>query len=318
MADELQTLRALLDDVSRRRTTLAWRRGWTAGAGVAAAVLGATSLLLWMATPTGLFFVTTVAAGVLASAGVLAAALRSSHAPATPQQLARLLEERHGGLDDVVVSAVDYSTRADRVPAMTHRLAATALRAVSERGAEAVVDSDSLRRAGRWALAAAVALIVAAGFFARPFTEAVSVASAYVVPSRLQLVVEPGDARVRSGQAFTIRARVRGAASALVPLVLAGGDGATPAPMTPVGDGLFEVTVPDVTASFVYHVVAGARASAEYLRHGRASAACRAHRPRVHLPQGARTPAQTRGGRGRHLRSRGHGGHAHRDHRSAL
>ena len=38
-------------------------------------------------------------------------ALRATRASSTDAQLARLVEERFGGLDDVVVSAVDYAGR---------------------------------------------------------------------------------------------------------------------------------------------------------------------------------------------------------------
>ena len=55
------------------------------------------------------------------------------------------------------------------------------------------------------------ALLVALALFLRPASDAAGVASAYLMPSRIALVVEPGNARVRAGQSFTVRARLRGA-----------------------------------------------------------------------------------------------------------
>ncbi len=189
---------------------------------------------------------------------------RAARVSSTPVQLARLLEERLGGLDDVVVTAVDYAARTDHAPAMADRLAAAALRAVGTDGAEAVVPSPLLQASGRRALAAGLALAAALVVMTGPFRDAVDVAGAYLMPSRLTIAVEPGNVRVRAGRAVTIRARVSGSA-ALAPSLVAG-DGAdvVPMAMTATADGAFEAVVPDVTASFPYHVVAGARRSDAY------------------------------------------------------
>ncbi len=264
MADELTTLRAVLDDIARRRTTLAWRRGWVTGALVAAAALGTARLGVLAFAPTGGAFVALVALGVAVAVAAVVVALAAARVVSTPVQLARLLEERLGGKDDVVVTAVDYAARLDHSGPMADRLAAAALRAVGADGADAVVAGAAVQQAGRRAIGAGAALAVALAFMAGPLKDAVDVAGAYVVPSRLTIVVEPGDIRVRAGRAVTIRARVSGSA-ALTPALVAG-DGAdvVPLAMTSAADGAFEVVVPDVTASFPYHVVAGARRSDAY------------------------------------------------------
>ncbi len=264
MADELTTLRAVLDDIARRRTTLAWRRGWVTGALVAAAALAAARLGVLAFAPTGGAFVALVALGVAVAVAAVVVALAAARVVSTPVQLARLLEERLGGKDDVVVTAVDYAARPDHSAPMADRLAAAALRAVGADGADAVVPGAAVQRAGRRAIGAGAALTVALALMAGTLKDAVELAGAYVVPSRLTIVVEPGDIRVRAGRAVTIRARVSGSA-ALTPALVAG-DGAdvVPLAMTSAADGAFEVVVPDVTAGFPYYVVAGARRSDAY------------------------------------------------------
>jgi hypothetical protein len=263
MADGLYALRVHLDDIARRRAALGFRRAWTLGASAAAAALFGTVLLVWLAAPGNIALALTVLAGSVAASAALAVGLWPERRP-TPLQLARLIEERHGGLDDVVVTAVDYAARPAHDAAMADRLARSAVSAMSALGPDAVVDRDALTRAGRLAVAASIALVVGLGVFVRPLGDAVSVAAAYLMPSRIDLVVEPGDARVRAGQAFTVRARVRGA-QGVAPALVAGetADGA-PLPMARQDDGTYAATVDEVTASFVYRVVAGARQSDDY------------------------------------------------------
>jgi hypothetical protein len=264
MADELTTLRAVLDDIARRRATLAWRRGWVMGALVAAAVLAAARLALWAFEPTGASFLLLIALALVVATAALAVALRSTRVATTPVQVARLLEERLGGLDDVVVTAVDYAARPDHAAPVANRLATAALRAVGAEGAGAVVPAPVLGAAGRRAIAAGVALAAALVMMSGPLRDAVQVAGAYVLPSRLAIVVEPGDVRVRAGRPVTIRARLSGSA-ALAPLLVAGnGADVVPQRMTATADGAFEIVLPEVTATFPYHVVAGAGRSNAY------------------------------------------------------
>ena len=264
MSGELSTLRAVLDEVARRRSALAWRRGWTAGALAAAAALVAVPAAVWLAAPTGGWFVTTVLLGVGVAAASLVVATRGARDTSTERQRARLVEERLGGLDDVVVSAVDYAARDGHQPAMAARLAASALGAMGTEPAEAVVSSGELATAARRAVAAAVALVVGLGTVAAPAWRAAELVAVFVVPSRLSIAVDPGNLRVRAGRPVTIRARITGA-EAIVPTMVAGeGPDRVPRPMTPAGDGQFTFTFDEVAASFVYHVAAGGRQSDAY------------------------------------------------------
>ena len=265
MADELTSLRTFLADLARRRSALAWRRGWTTGALIAALALATTRIAVALVAPTGAAFVLLVALGAVVAAVALAVALRATNGSSTDAQLARLVEERFGGLDDVVVSAVDYAGRAGHVPSMADRLASAALRAVSPDGADRVVRPDDLSYAGRTALGAGAALVVAVAFFMGPAADALRVAAAYVVPSRFQISVEPGDVRVRAGGAVTVVVRVLGGAAPLTPAFLAGdGADAVPVAMSAREGGAFAITVPDVSATFTYRVRAGGLRSADY------------------------------------------------------
>src|SRR5688572_864549 len=102
MADGLHALQSYLKEVSRRRAALAWRQAWTLGAGAAAAVLLVTTALIRLLGPGDLPLLGLVGAALVSAAAALAVALWPLRATPTPLQVARLVEERHGGLDDVV------------------------------------------------------------------------------------------------------------------------------------------------------------------------------------------------------------------------
>ena len=154
MTDGLQALRSFLDDIARRRAALAWRRAFGVGAALAAVVLFVTAMTVRLFGPAPLLLLATVALGATAALAAVIVALWSTRVATTPLQIARLVEERHGGLDDVVVTAVDYAARPDHDPPMADRLARSAVRAVSTLGADVVVDRDGAHpqrpnRAGR-------------------------------------------------------------------------------------------------------------------------------------------------------------------------
>lgn len=263
MADELTTLRAVLDDVAGRRRALAWRRAWTQGAVVAAAALTGVWLVLRLIAPVGLPYLLLVGAGTLVAIAALVVGGRPRRDRSTRVQRARLLEERIGGLDDVVVSAVDYGARDGSQPAMAGRLAASALRALGPAPAEAIVPAEALQRSGRAALAATIALGVGVLLVANPLRQAAQIAAAYVLPSWVGIQVEPGHVKVRAGRPVTIRAHVTGGEALAPALVIGEGSEITTLPMQAADSG-YSVTVADVTASFPYHVAVGARRSETY------------------------------------------------------
>jgi hypothetical protein len=264
MTDGLQDLHSVLDDIARRRAALSWRRAFTIGAGLAAVVLLLTGAALRLATPGPYLLVATVGLALLAAGGALIVALWSARGRPTPLQIARLIEERHGGLDDVVVTAVDYAARPAHDPSMAERLARSAVRATSVLGSDVVVDRAALTTSGRTAIAAGLLLLAGLAVFVRPLADAASVASAYALPSRIAISVEPGDAKIRAGQPLTVRATVRGADGVTPALITGEGPDVVPVAMARQEDGTWLATVEAVTESFAYHVMAGARASEMY------------------------------------------------------
>ena len=217
---------------------------------------------VWLLASEGLslaFVVMVVTAFVLITLGF---ALRPPHHPPTDLQIARYIEERAGGLDDVVVTAVQHGETGSPI---ARGLARHAARLVDGVGLERVIGSEVLRRA---ALGAAVAtLVLAAGFaaFAPTMSRGAAIAVAYVLPARLLIDVTPGTSKVRAGTPLTVTARVRGLDAGLVPeLKYGSGDDAGSLRMAPAADGSFTATFDRVTTSFPYFVVAGPARSDEF------------------------------------------------------
>jgi hypothetical protein len=221
--------------------------------GFGAVTLLATSGVTLLAATAGL--------AALALGALIRAVWPLRHAP-TAAQLARLVEERVPNLNDLVVTAVDAAERPDVSPRMRDWLAADAGQALCAIDLDAVVDRRSLRHAALQAAAATIALAVGVALMAPPFSRGASVAAAYLFPSRLQLEVLPGHARVRAGDPLTVAVRLAGAADgSLVPemSIRVGGDTRS-VPMTAAGEGSFSVTLDRVTVPFDYVVsAAGAR-----------------------------------------------------------
>src|SRR5436190_14590787 len=107
MSERLVELRAILESVRRRWARRAWLRAWTLGAVAAAAVLLVGLLTVKLIAGEGLPLV--VAAVVVTTFAVvsLVSALLPLRQLPTDKQIARYIEERAGGLDDVLVTAVE-------------------------------------------------------------------------------------------------------------------------------------------------------------------------------------------------------------------
>ena len=107
--DERQNeLGAVLAEVRRRWNRRARLGAWTIGAMTAATMFGVGLFTVWLLASEGLalaFVVLVVTAFVLVT---LASAARPPHHPPTDLQIARYIEEQAGGLDDVVVTAVQH------------------------------------------------------------------------------------------------------------------------------------------------------------------------------------------------------------------
>lgn len=264
MSDRVVELRTILADVRRRWARRAWLRAWTLGAATAAAMLLVGVFTVWLVASDGVPLVLAVAA-VLAMAGVsLGCALLPLRRPPTDKQVARFIEERTLGLDDVLVTAVEHG--ADHEGPIANVLVNDAIRVAREVDATVVVGRDTLRSAAVGAVLGSAALVVALGLFAPSANRAGHVVGAYWLPARYAIEVVPGSVKVRAGQPLTIVARVPGTDGGLVPTLTVGaGAAARSARMTPGGTpGEFTITLENLTVTFPYAVVAGSARSADY------------------------------------------------------
>jgi len=262
MVEQHNDLGAVLAEVRRR-----WARGvrlsaWTTGAAAATMLLGVGALTVWLLASEGLALAVVVLLVLAMVAVTLACALWPVRNPPTDLQLARFIEERAGGLDDVVVTAVQHGA-SGTVPAAA--VAMQAVRAVEAVGFERIISSEGLRRAAIGAGAATLVLLAGSAAFAPTVSRGFGVAAAYLLPTRLLIEVSPGTSKVRAGSSLTITARLRGLDTGLVPeLHVAEAAEGTGTRMTPAGDGTFTVTLDRLQRSFGYRVTAGPARSDEF------------------------------------------------------
>jgi hypothetical protein len=262
---ENQTLRGWLDGLRRRWRALT-RLRVSARAAVAVALIAGAAWAIDAATsPTGLLLVALFGAALalaIAAVALLRAPLRR---PPTDRQLARLAEERHDDLEDVVVTATERLDAAEPAPldGLLVRAAEARLRDVEP---ERVIAHETMRRALKWTAASLVVLAIALAVSWAPAWRAVQTARLYVLPPRLAVVVTPGHARVARGTPLKIVARIDGlpeGATPDVPAVLVSAAGAAPRAMRREGAG-YVLDWPKVDADFRYRVVAGTLSSPEY------------------------------------------------------
>jgi hypothetical protein len=201
----------------------------------------------------------------IAAAVVVGRALWPLRRRATDRQIARLIEERSGGLEDVVATAVAYGEHSEASPRMADVLASDALRALQGIDLDAIVSRRAVRQSLVGAVAATAALAAAIVLLGPSFTRARHVAWAYLFPGRVAIEVIPGSAKHRAGQPLTIAVRLPGSDGAVVPTLFVGsGDKTEPVQMARDDQGRFTVTLEDVKASFAYSVAAARARSPEY------------------------------------------------------
>ena len=266
MSERPVELSAILSDIKRQWTQRARLRVWALGAAAAAAIVfagvGAALLVAREGMP---LLITAVIVSVL-TLFALGRTLWSFRYTPSDGQLARFIEERAPGLDDVVVTAVDYAGRRDSDARMRALLADDAARALEHVDRDAIVSRASMRQALWRAGLATAALAIAVFAFMPGFSRAGNVAAAYLFPARVQVEVTPGTIKLRAGQPLTITARVIGLTGELVPtLTVAVGDQTRQVRMAPGTEpGLFGVTIENVAASFAYTVTAASTRSDNY------------------------------------------------------
>jgi hypothetical protein len=266
MGERLVGLSELLSAARWRWRRLAWLRAWTLGAGAAAVVLLTGLAALLIAAPAGAVLVAVTVLTVAVAVGCLVRALWPLRHHPPPLRIARLIEERVGGLDDVLVTAVEYAGRPDHSPRMARLLEEDAARAAHSVDLDLVVPRVELARATRRAAAAAFVFGAAVVLFLGPVHRAALLTTAYLFPARITIEVVPGDVRIAAGDPLTVVTRVGGIEGGLVPVFVTGeGDEQQTFRMQPgEAPGDFVITLDALRTSFGYRVTAAGASSPAY------------------------------------------------------
>ena len=264
MADRAHELLAILAGVRTRWSRRAFLRAWMLGAVAAAAMLLVGVLAVWLIAQEGIPLVIVVATVGTVAGVALSLALLPLRRPPTDRQIARFIEEQAGGLDEVVVTAVDQSRVGSG--AVVDLLVADAIRAVRAVDTHRIVTTDSMRRAAIGGAIGSLAFVVAFWFFAPSAARAIDVAGSYLFPNFYAIDVTPGSVKVREGQPVTVTARISGIDGGIVPSITVGkGDAARSARML-VGSAPdeFTITLNNIMVGFPYLITAGSARSAEF------------------------------------------------------
>ena len=263
MTERVSELRAILAEVRARWQRRALLDAWALAGLTAGAMVFVGVLAVWLVASEGVPLVLVVAAVTAVALTSLVFALLSLRQTPSDRQIARYIEERAGGLDDVLITAVDKSNEATPIAGV---IVGDAVRAAREVDVERIVSTRLLRRAALSALGGSLVFAGSLWFFAPSAGRAIDVAGSYLFPHRYAIDVRPGSIKVRAGEPVTVVARIRGVDGAVVPTLTVGrGDEARSARMTPgAAPEEFTLTLNNITASFPYVVTAGSAASPEY------------------------------------------------------
>ncbi|MDP2390568.1 MAG: hypothetical protein Q8N52_09610, partial [Acidobacteriota bacterium] len=123
----------------------AFLRAWTLGAVTAAAMLLVGLLAIWLVAREGVPLVLAVLAVTAVAVTALVFALVPLRKPPSDRQVARFIEEQAGGLDDVLVTAVEKAGAA--TSPMTEVLVAEALRTARSQPFDTIIAPGTVRRA---------------------------------------------------------------------------------------------------------------------------------------------------------------------------
>jgi hypothetical protein len=261
MSPQLE-LSTFLGAIRRRwRMLMALRAGGVAVTGLAVAV-GLFALLARAVRPASDALLAIAVLAVLAGLAWVVRAVRSVGLP-DDRRLARFIEERRPEFEDGLVTAVEVRDRGHAFGRVI--VADAALRARTVEPAS-VVRTDEIRRAAGQGAAACALLLVAGGASLGPFEHALDAARVRLFPSRISIVVEPGNARVVAGQPLTVRARVTGVPGGFDAKPTIGIRSATSSRRQQmVGSGdRFELRLNAVNATFKYDISAAGVRSPDY------------------------------------------------------
>src|SRR5688500_3794888 len=144
MTERVGELRAILAEVRTRWQRRALLEAWALGGLTAGAMVFVGVLAVWLVASEGVPLVLVVAAVTAIALTSLLFALLSLRQTPSDRQIARFIEERAGGLDEVLVTAVDKSSDATAIAGV---IVNDAVRAARDVDIDRIVSRDVLRRA---------------------------------------------------------------------------------------------------------------------------------------------------------------------------
>src|SRR5688572_17490917 len=180
MADRASELRAILASVRARWSRRAFLRGWMIGAWAAAAMLMVGLLAVFLIAQEGLPLVFVVAAVGLIAGVALSFSLLPLRRPPSDRQIARFIEEQAGGLDEVVVTAVDKLEHGSGP--VVDLLVGDAIKAARTVDSHRIVTDDTMSRAAIGAAIGSAVFLAAFWFFAPSAERAIDFAASYLFP----------------------------------------------------------------------------------------------------------------------------------------
>lgn len=260
-------LRTALNLVRRRWLVVRWLLALSRVASAACVGLLLVVAADVLLAPADVPLLTVAGAAALAALAFAARVLWPLRRPPSDDRVARFVEERCPDLEDRVASAAALAASGPAAGFGELLLADAAERL---RGVDLarVVPPARVRRAAARGFLALAALAAVAVVGSAPLSRVVGAAWLHVLPSGVELLVDPGDFRLVAGQPFRVRARFSGAGGTLgrTPPVLSVLDGMAPRQihMRPAGGGWL-AEFPSVARSFRYRVAAGALARRDYL-----------------------------------------------------
>src|SRR5688572_21148632 len=262
MTERVGELRGILAEVRARWQRRALLEAWALGGLTAGSMVFVGVLAVWLVASEGVPLVLVVAAVSAVALTSLLFALLSLRQSPSDRQIARFIEERAGGLDEVLVTAVDKAQDGTPIAGV---LVNDAVRAARDVDIDRIVSTRVLRRAAIGALGGSVVFLASLWFFAPAAGRALDVAGSYLFPHRYAIDVRPGSIKVRAGEPVTVVARIRGVDGVVPTLIVGRGDAARSARMTPgAAPEEFTLTLNNITVSFPYVVTAGSAASPEF------------------------------------------------------
>ena len=264
-SDSARRIGAFIDALAGRHQRIS-RLAWATRAALVVGLVWLAMLALWYVASrwSSVAPLLVVFAALAASAAYLVRAWRRQPAAVSRTSLARLAEDHLGGLDDRLVTSVDAVERRSPSPMSALLLDDTARR-LSDDDVELVIPTSRVRGA-TWRAAVALGALAVLAFLGRePVGQATRAVGLWAFPARLALDVSPGDARVKPGVPFVVKATTSDAARGLVPeITVTMQDASRSARMKAESASQYAFGFESVPRSFGYRVAVAGHQSRQY------------------------------------------------------